>query len=94
MSHKKAGGSSSNLRDSKPKMLGVKRFDGQKVISGNILVRQRGSKVRPGKNVMTGSDFTLFATADGIVKFSHKKIKKFTGKMENAQFVHVLPVKA
>ena len=69
MAHKKAGGSSRNGRDSKPKRLGVKCFDGQSVISGNIIMRQRGTKIRPGRNVGIGRDFTLFALIDGRVKF-------------------------
>ena len=69
MAHKKAGGSSRNGRDSESKRLGVKRFGGQKVLSGNILVRQRGTKMNPGTNVGVGRDHTLFATADGVVSF-------------------------
>ncbi len=69
MAHKKAGGSTSNGRDSNPKMLGVKRFGGQLVSSGSILVRQRGTKIRPGTNVGLGRDFTIFAKIDGQVKF-------------------------
>ena len=69
MAHKKAGGSSRNGRDSKPKRLGVKRYDGEYVISGNILVRQRGTRIRPGRNVGLGRDFTIFALLDGRVKF-------------------------
>jgi large subunit ribosomal protein L27 len=65
MAHKKAGGSSRNGRDSAGKRLGVKRFGGQKVLSGNILVRQRGTKMNPGENVGVGRDHTLFATIDG-----------------------------
>lgn len=72
MAHKKGVGSSKNGRDSKPKMLGVKRFDGQFVTSGSILVRQRGTRIFPGENVGLGRDFTLFATSDGFVKFSRK----------------------
>ena len=94
MSHKKAGGSSSNLRDSKPKMLGTKRYEGEFVKTGNILVRQRGSQIRAGRNVMQGTDHTLFAAADGFVKFADRKIKKYTGKLEKSKFVHVLPEKA
>lgn len=76
--HKKAGGSSKNGRDSESKRLGVKRADGQFVLSGNILVRQRGTKIHPGTNVKRGGDDTLFAIADGIVKFERmgKKRKK------------------
>jgi large subunit ribosomal protein L27 len=67
--HKKGGGSTDNGRDSNPKMLGVKRADGQYVLAGNILVRQRGSKFKPGQNVGIGKDDTLFALIDGTVKF-------------------------
>ena len=67
--HKKGVGSSRNGRDSQSKRLGVKRADGQFVLAGNILVRQRGTKINPGENVGIGSDDTLFAKADGIVKF-------------------------
>lgn len=69
MAHKKGGGSSRNGRDSEAKRLGVKRFDGQLVSSGTILVRQRGTKIHPGQNVGMGGDYTLFATIDGYVKF-------------------------
>ena len=67
--HKKGGGSTDNGRDSNPKYLGIKRADGQKVLAGNILVRQRGSKFKPGNNVGIGRDDTLFALVDGTVKF-------------------------
>ena len=70
MAHKKGVGSSKNGRDSNPNRLGVKRADGQKIRIGSIIVRQRGTKVHPGKNVKKGNDDTLFATADGIVKTS------------------------
>jgi len=69
LAHKKGMGSTKNGRDSISKRLGVKRADGQFVLAGNILVRQRGTKIHPGTNVGIGSDDTLFATADGIVKF-------------------------
>jgi large subunit ribosomal protein L27 len=72
MAHKKAGGSSSNGRDSIGKRLGVKRFAGQKVRAGSILVRQRGSRFKPGPNVGMGRDYTLFAKIDGIVHFTNK----------------------
>lgn len=93
MAHKKAGGSTSYGRDSQAKRLGVKLFDGQTAKIGNILVRQRGSKIRPGTNVRRGKDDTLFATATGLVKFTQRKIKKFHGKLENAKFVNVVPSK-
>ena len=74
MAHKKAGGSSNNGRDSNAKRLGVKRYGGQKVTSGSILVRQRGTRIAPGTNVGLGRDFTLFAIIDGEVKYewAHK----------------------
>ena len=71
MAHKKGGGSSRNGRDSNSKRLGVKKFGGEAVISGNIIVRQKGTKFHPGENVGMGRDYTLFATADGYVKFEH-----------------------
>ncbi len=71
MAHKKGVGSSRNGRDSNPQMLGVKRFDGQLVTAGSIIVRQRGTKIRPGDHVGVGRDHTLFALIDGYVKFGH-----------------------
>lgn len=84
MAHKKAGGSSRNGSDSKSKRLGVKRFGGQAVISGNILVRQRGTKFHPGSNVGLGVDHTLFATVDGRVEFRTKS--------NNRTYVSVVPM--
>ena len=72
MAHKKAGGSSKNGRDSIGKRLGVKRFGGQQVTAGSILVRQRGTTIHPGDNVGCGKDYTLFALIDGVVKFERK----------------------
>jgi large subunit ribosomal protein L27 len=69
MAHKKGGGSSRNGRDSHSKRLGVKRFDGEAVTSGSIIVRQRGTQFKPGNNVGLGRDYTIFATIDGYVKF-------------------------
>ena len=76
MAHKKAGGSSKNGRDSESKRLGVKRFGGESVLAGNILIRQRGTKVHPGINVGRGGDDTLFAKSDGVVKFEIKGPRK------------------
>jgi large subunit ribosomal protein L27 len=73
MAHKKAGGSSRNGRDSAGKRLGVKKYGGELVLAGNIIVRQRGTKVHPGRNVGIGTDHTLFATAEGRVKFHPAK---------------------
>lgn len=75
MAHKKGVGSSKNGRDSQSKRLGVKRFDGQVVNAGSILVRQRGAKFKPGRNVDAGRDFTLFALRDGVVRFHNKGAK-------------------
>jgi large subunit ribosomal protein L27 len=79
MAHKKAGGSTNNGRDSQSKRLGVKRFGGQVVLAGNILVRQRGTRFHAGENVGCGTDHTLFAKANGVVKFETKgpKNRKF-----------------
>ena len=76
MAHKKAGGSSRNGRDSQSKRLGVKKFGGQEVVGGNIIVRQRGTKFYPGSNVGIGKDHTLFATADGRVRFHDGKLRR------------------
>ena len=76
MAHKKAGGSSKNGRDSESKRLGVKRYGGEHVLAGNILVRQRGTRFHPGVNVGLGRDHTLFATAAGHVRFETKGPKK------------------
>jgi len=73
MAHKKSGGSSRNGRDSESKRLGVKRYGGEKVLAGNIIVRQRGTKFFAGENVGMGRDHTLFATAQGAVKFTTKR---------------------
>jgi len=83
MAHKKAGGSTRNGRDSESKRLGVKMYGGQVVIAGNIIVRQRGTRFHPGVNVGMGRDHTLFAKADGQIKFQRKGIK-------NRQYVNVL----
>ncbi len=84
MAHKKAGGSSRNGRDSESKRLGVKRYAGEQVLAGNILVRQRGTKFHPGIHVGRGKDDTLFAKADGIVEFRQKGPR-------NRKTVNVLP---
>jgi len=76
MAHKKAGGSTRNGRDSNPKYLGVKRYGGESVVAGNIIVRQRGTRFHPGENVGLGRDHTLFALADGKVKFETRGLPK------------------
>jgi large subunit ribosomal protein L27 len=83
MAHKKGQGSSRNGRDSNPQYLGIKKYGGERVIAGNILVRQRGTKFHPGANVQKGSDDTLFAVTDGFVKFETKR--------GNRKYVNVYP---
>ena len=84
MAHKKAGGSTRNGRDSNPKYLGVKRYGGESVLAGNIIVRQRGTRFHPGTNVGCGRDHTLFAKKDGHVKFEKKgpKMRQFVSVTE------------
>jgi len=84
MAHKKSGGSSRNGRDSESKRLGVKKFGGENVIPGNILIRQRGTQYYPGTNVGMGKDHTLFAKVEGKVEFRKKR--------DNRQYVSVMPV--
>jgi len=93
MAHKKAGGSSKLGRDSQSKRLGVKVHDGQFATAGSIIIRQRGTKFRPGKNVSRGKDDSLFAKIDGYVKFSQKKLRRFDGNLKLAKIVNVLPNK-
>ena len=89
MAHKKAGGSTSLGRDSIAKRLGVKLYEGQHAKQGSILVRQRGTKFHPGKNVTRGGDDTLFATASGVVHFLRKKVRAFNGNLAERTFVSV-----
>lgn len=91
MATKKAGGSTQNGRDSQGQRLGTKMYAGEFATKGNILVRQRGLAIRPGLNVMRGKDDTLFAAADGIVKFADKRIRRFTGKFKLAKTVNIVP---
>jgi len=84
MAHKKAGGSSRNGRDSESKRLGVKKFGGEAVLAGNIIVRQRGTKWHPGQNVGCGKDHTLFALSNGQVAFRDGKLGR--------KYVHVMPI--
>ncbi len=86
MAHKKAGGSSRNGRDSAGQRRGIKRFGGQPVVAGNIIVRQVGTKVHPGTGVGLGRDYTIFATCDGVVKF-----EKYMRKKRVLTRVHVVP---
>ncbi|MBT5015897.1 50S ribosomal protein L27 [Candidatus Peregrinibacteria bacterium] len=89
MSKTKAGGSTKNGRDSNAKRLGVKRYAGQTVNAGGILIRQRGTVFQPGDNVRVGRDHTLFATKGGKVSFTEKRIKKFDGRIFRKMHVHV-----
>ncbi len=84
MAHKKSGGSSRNGRDSNPKYLGVKKYGGEHVVPGNIIIRQRGTKVNPGTGVGLGKDHTIFALVEGHVKFTRKR--------DNKAFVSVTPL--
>lgn len=90
MATKKAAGSSKNGRDSRSKRLGVKIYGDQACLSGNIILRQKGSTYRPGENVGQGVDFTLYALKDGKVSFYEKKVKRFDGRKYKRTFVKVV----
>jgi large subunit ribosomal protein L27 len=90
MATKKAGGTAKNLRDSNPKYLGVKRANGQKVSTGEIIVRQRGTKIEAGKNVRVGKDHTLYAAKPGVVQFGSKRKASFTGHVTTKKKVDVV----
>lgn len=90
MAHRKAGGSAKNLRDSNPKYLGVKLYDGSTAKAGSVIVRQRGTKIEAGKNVGVGKDHTLFALKSGKVSFGKKRKISFNGKMIIKKIVNVL----
>lgn len=90
MAKKKAGGTAKNLRDSQPKFLGVKRADGQAVKVGEIIVRQRGTKIEAGKGVKVAKDHTLFAMTDGVVAFRNMRKTKFNGQTANKKAVDVV----
>ncbi len=89
MAHKKAGGSTALGRDSQSKRLGVKLQDGSSAKIGAIIIRQRGTKYHAGENVGVGKDHTLFASAEGLVKYTTKKTKKYTGKLVATKIVNV-----
>lgn len=93
MAHKKAGGSTSLGRDSISKRLGVKIFGNQAIKTGQIIVRQKGSKYHAGKNVRMGVDSTLYSLANGVVKFQNKMVKKFHGNLKKTRVVNVEAVK-
>jgi large subunit ribosomal protein L27 len=93
MAHKKAGGSTALGRDSVSKRLGVKIFGNQAVKKGQLIVRQKGTKYHPGKNVDIGGDSTLYSLADGLVQFQHKMTKRFHGNLRKTKIVNVVPAK-
>lgn len=90
MSHVKASGTAKNLSDSQPKYLGVKLSHGDKAQTGSVIVRQRGTRVLPGKNVGLGKDHTLFALTEGTVTFGEKRHKRFDNTTKRKKIVHVL----
>lgn len=91
MAHKKAGGSTSLGRDSAGKRLGVKIADGALARAGQIIVRQRGTKIHPGRNVRRGEDDTLYAGQDGVVKFTKKLKENFNGVLKRRTYAHIVP---
>lgn len=90
MAHTKSSGAAKNARDSGPKYLGVKKFSGERVQTGSILVRQRGSRFLPGKNVKQGGDDTLYALCSGAVQFSEKRKTRFDGSTRRVKVVNVI----
>ncbi len=90
MAHTKAGGTAKNLRDSNPKYLGIKRSDGARVAIGEIIVRQRGTKIMAGKNIGVGKDHTLFAETEGIVRFRSTRKVNFDGRSSRRHVVDVV----
>jgi large subunit ribosomal protein L27 len=93
MAHKKAGGSTALGRDSVSKRLGVKIFGNQAVKKGSVIIRQKGTKYHPGKNVRKGDDSTLYSLIDGMVKFQSKMVKKFHGNLVRTRIVNVVTAK-
>ncbi|MBI2482341.1 MAG: 50S ribosomal protein L27 [Candidatus Vogelbacteria bacterium] len=91
MATKKAGGTAKNLRDSQPKYLGTKLYDGEWAKTGSVIVRQRGTVIRAGKNVRTGKDHTLFSVVNGIVKFGSKRKTGFNNRTHHFKTVSVIP---
>lgn len=90
MAHKKAQGAAKNLTDSKPKYLGTKLYDGEKASAGSIIVRQRGTKILPGKSVGVGKDHTLFALKEGFVKFTKKRKQNFDGTITVRKMANIV----
>lgn len=90
MAHRKAGGTAKNVRDSNPKYLGTKLYDGEKAKTGFIIVRQRGTKILPGVNVGLGKDHTLFALKEGVVKFGTKRKISFNGRTVKKKVANIV----
>jgi len=90
MAHRKAGGTAKNLRDSNPKYLGTKLYDGEDAKPGSVIIRQRGTKILPGQNVKVGKDHTLFSVATGKIKFTSKRKTGFNGQTKTLKVVNVL----
>ena len=90
MAHRKAGGTARNLRDSNPKYLGTKLYDGQAAQPGSVIIRQRGTRILAGKNVRVGKDHTLYADSTGVVKFTTKRKMKFDGTVSNKKVANVI----
>ncbi len=90
MAHKKAQGSTSNGRDSQAKRLGLKKANGEAILPGQVIIKQRGTKYHPGKNVRKGSDDTLYAATAGVVQFQKKRVSNFAGNLKQRTFVHVV----
>lgn len=91
MATRKAGGTARNLRDSNPKYLGTKLYDGESAKTGFVIVRQRGTRILPGKNVSVGRDHTLFASTDGVVSYGITRKTGFNGKTVVKKVAHVIP---
>ena len=92
MATRKAAGSAKNLTDSKPKYLGTKLYAGETAVAGNIIVRQRGTKIMAGKNVGLGKDHTLYALAPGKIKYTEKRMKHFDGTIKRKKVANVEPI--
>lgn len=90
MAQTKSGGSTKLGRDSNPQYLGVKKYDGERVKPGDIIVRQRGSVILPGANVRQGKDYTLYSVLPGVIKFLEKRKTRFDGKIRRAKVVHIV----
>lgn len=90
MAHTKAGGTAKNLNDSNPKYLGIKLYGGEKAHPGSVIVRQRGTRIMPGKNVLVGKDHTIFSVAEGIVEFSERRKRNFNDQSVIKKMVSVV----